>query len=82
MFTGHHDDHQDVITIAATGSSIEAALADGLAELTDPNGHHKHLVFRGFEVVTIQGTLDHAKGSKATVTKFQVVLRAFGTHKH
>lgn len=82
MFTSHHDDHQDVVTIAAAGPSIEAAIHHGLEELSEPGGHHNRLLFRSFEVVSIQGTLEHTKGSKATVTKYQVVLRAFGTHKH
>ncbi len=50
--------------------------------MSEPGGHHSRLLFRSFEVVSIQGTLEHVKGSKATVAKYQVVLRAYGTHKH
>lgn len=82
MLTSHHDDHQDVVTIAVSGSTIEQAVQHRLEELSEPGGHHSRLVFRSFEVVSINGVVEHAKGSKATVAKYQVVLRAFGTHKH
>ena len=53
MFTSHHDDHQDVVTIAAAGPTIEAAIHHGLEELSEPGGHHNRLLFRSFEVVSI-----------------------------
>jgi|GEM_PF-2188906 len=82
MFASHQDDHQDIVSIAATGQTLEEAIQNGLGELTEPGGHHNRLLFRSFEVVSIQGKLEHAKGTKATVAKYQVVLRVSGTHKH
>ncbi|ACK69637.1 hypothetical protein PCC7424_1187 [Gloeothece citriformis PCC 7424] len=84
MFTSPVDIHQDAITISvASPLSIEAAIEEGIKELTEPNGHHDDLHFKTFEVLTIQGTIESpGPGKGGKVALYQVILRAFGSHVH
>jgi len=81
MFASQETEHQDAITIASCGQSIESAIGAAIRELTDPDGRHNDLHFKTFEVLTIQGVIDSAGAGKTGGTeKYQVVLRAFGAH--
>lgn len=81
MFASHKDTHQDVVTIAALGGSVEEAVTAGVKELTEKNGHHDNLHFTSFEVVSVQGTIDSpGPAAGGRVGKYQVVIRAFGSH--
>jgi flavin-binding protein dodecin len=83
MFASNVDTHQDVITVVSSGKTVDEAIQDGIAEVTERPGHHADLHFKTFEVVSIQGTIEQSqKGQSGKVNAVQVVLRVFGTHQH
>ncbi|WAS91870.1 hypothetical protein [Nannocystis punicea] len=81
MFAAHTE-HQDAIIIASCGESVEGAIEAAIREVTDPNGRHRDLHFKTFEVLNVQGMIDsNGAGKTGHVEKYQVVLRVFGAHR-
>jgi hypothetical protein len=62
------------------GESIDQAIFNAVAGLTDPQGHHSGLAFDAFEVVNIKGTIAQKPGDHGTPERVQVTIQALGTH--
>lgn len=76
------NEHQDVITIiASSDKSFDDAVAQGIKQLKDPNGHHKNLKFTSYEVAQMQGTIID-NGTTCDPEFYQVVMNVAGSHKH
>lgn len=75
-----HHKHQHVMVAVGAGKTVDEAIFNGIAGLTDPQGHHAHLSFNSFEVVTIKGTIAHNPGDHGTPERIEVTLQAAGTH--
>ena len=58
-----HHVHQHVVQLVASGKSVDEAIANGVAGLTDPQGHHAKLAFDSFEVLKITGTIRSQAGT-------------------
>lgn len=75
-----HHSHQHVVAAAGTGATLDEAIFNAIAGLTDPQGHHGALTFNAFEVLSIKGTIAHAPGDHGTPERIQVTVQALGTH--
>jgi len=75
-----HHQHQHVVIAVGSGASIEQALFNAIAGLTDPEGHHAGLAFDTFEVQSIKGTISQKPGDHGTPNRVQVTIQATGTH--
>ncbi len=82
MKSTHKNEHQDVITIiASSDESFDDAVAQGIQQLKDPEGHHRDLTFTSYEVVQMQGTICD-DGNSCKPEFYQVVMHVAGSHKH
>lgn len=75
-----HHQHQHVAVAVGSGASIEQAIFNAVAGITDPEGHHAGLEFNSFEVKTIKGTIAHNAGDHGTPNRISVTIEAHGTH--
>jgi hypothetical protein len=75
-----HHRHEHVVQVVALGRTVDEALLNGVAGLTDPQGHHAGLAFDSFEVVRIAGTIGHKSGDHGSVGHIRVTLQATGVH--
>lgn len=79
MHGSHLNEHQDVIRIISSSTnSFDEAVKDGIASLAH---HHGDLIFKAFEVVELQGTIQY-EGKTPQVQYFQAVLDVAGVHAH
>lgn len=77
-----HHRHEHVVQLVASGKTLDDAIFNGVAGLTDPEGHHAHLAFDSFEVLKISGTIGHKPGDHGSVGHIRVMLQAVGSHAH
>jgi hypothetical protein len=75
-----HHQHQHIAAAVGSGESIDKAIFNAVAGLTDPQGHHAALTFDAFEVLNIKGTIAHTPGDHGTPSRVQVTIQALGTH--
>ena len=75
-----HHIHQHVVQVTASGKTLEEAIFNGVAGLTDPEGHHSYLTFDSFEVLKISGTIAHKPGDHGTPGHVRILLQAIGAH--
>jgi hypothetical protein len=76
-----HHRHQHVFATVGAGPTLDQAIFNAVAGLTDPQGHHAKLAFDAFEVVKIKGRIDHKPGDHGTPAEVQVTIEALGTHQ-
>jgi hypothetical protein len=75
-----HHQHQHVVEAVGSGASLDQAIFNAVAGLTDPEGHHAGFAFEAFEVQNIKGTIVHKPGDHGTPDRIRVTIRALGTH--
>jgi len=75
-----HHVHQHILLVTATGKTLDEAIANGIAGLTDPEGHHARLTFDSFEVQKISGAIEHKAGGYASAAQVKILLQAAGSH--
>ena len=75
-----HHQHQHIAMAAGSGETLDQAIFNAVAGLTDPKGHHGNLTFDAFEVVTIKGGIAHKPGEHGTPARVRVTIQAAGTH--
>lgn len=75
-----HHKHQHVVAAVGSGKNVDEAIFNAVAGLTDPQGHNGGLIFDGFEVVDVKGTIAHNPGDHGTPGQVQVTIQAVGTH--
>jgi flavin-binding protein dodecin len=75
-----HHQHQHVVMAVGSGASLDQAIFNAVAGLTDPEGHHAGLAFDAFEVQSIKGTIAHKAGEHGTPNRLQVTIQAVGAH--
>lgn len=75
-----HHQHQHVAMAVGSGGNIEEAIFNAVAGLTDPQGHHSTMTFNAFEVLKIEGAVDHTPGDHGTPGRMTVTIQALGTH--
>jgi hypothetical protein len=73
--------HQHVVAAVGSGETIDQAIFNAVAGLTDPEGHYGHLTFDAFEVLNIKGAIAHKPGDHGTPERVQVAIQALGTHE-
>lgn len=79
MHTTNHNAHQDIIRILGSSpNSFDDAVKTAIHQLVS-GPHHKNLRFTNFEVVSMQGVIDH-DDDHCEVTTFQVVMDVAGNH--
>ncbi len=76
-----HQVHEHVVQVAACGKTIDEAISNGVAGLTDPLGHHASLTFDAFDVLKIIGAIAHKAGDHGTIGHVKVLLHAIGSHQ-
>jgi flavin-binding protein dodecin len=76
-----HHQHQHIVMAVGSGESIDQAIFNAVAGLTDPQGHHAHLAFDAFEVINIKGAIAHKPGDHGTPERIHVAIQALGTHE-
>jgi hypothetical protein len=76
-----HHQHQHVVMAVGSGESIDQAIFNAVAGLTDPQGHHGHLTFDAFEVLNIKGVIGQKAGEHGTPERVQVSIQAMGSHE-
>jgi flavin-binding protein dodecin len=80
MYISNEKEHQDILTIVSSSEKgITEAIQRGIEQLRR-GPQHENLVFRTFQVVSIQGTISD-DGQSSGVDQLQVVLHVAGTHK-
>ena len=75
-----HHVHQHVVQVVALGKTVDEAISNGVAGLTDPQGHHAKLTFESFEVLKITGTISHKPGQHGSTGHVRILLQAIGSH--
>lgn len=75
-----HHLHEHMVQVTASGKNLEEAIFNGVAGLTDPQGHHGTLTFDAFEVMKISGTIAHKPGDHGATGHVKVLLQAVGSH--
>lgn len=75
-----HHQHQHVAMAVGSGASIEEAVFNAVAGLTDPKGHYNTMTFDAFEVLKIEGSVAHEPGDHGTPGRLSVTIQALGTH--
>jgi hypothetical protein len=75
-----HHQHQHVMLAIGSGSTVDEAIFNAVAGLTDPQGHTGGLSFDSFKVVEIEGSIQHNPGDHGTPGKIRVTLQAAGAH--
>jgi flavin-binding protein dodecin len=76
-----HHMHQHIAMAVGSGESVDQAIFNAVAGLTDPQGHHGHLTFDAFEVVNIRGKIAHKAGEHGTPESVRVTIQAAGSHE-
>ena len=66
---------------AGSGESVDQAIFNAVAGLTDPKGHHSTLTFDAFELVKIKGSIVHKQGDHGTPGRVDVLIQALGAHQ-
>jgi hypothetical protein len=64
-----------------SGKTLDEAIFNAVAGLTDPQGHSGSLTFDSFEVVNIKGKVAHNPGDHGTPASIEVMIRAAGSHQ-
>jgi hypothetical protein len=64
-----------------SGKTLDEAIFNAVAGLTDPQGHSGSLTFDSFEVVNIKGKVAHNPGDHGTPGSIEVMIRAAGSHQ-
>lgn len=81
MHTTNHNAHQDIIRILGSSeNSFDDAVKNAIRQIVF-GPHHKNLRFTNFEVVSMQGIIEHTD-ENCEVTVFQVVMDVAGNHVH
>ena len=75
-----HHEHHHIARASAAGATLEEAIFNAVAGLTDPKGHHPGLTFDSFEVVKISGSIDHPVGDHGKPGRIKVILQASAHH--
>ena len=75
-----HHQHRHVVMAVGSGGTIDQAIFNAVAGLTDPQGHHSSLTFDTFEVLNIKGTIGHKRGDHGTPAHVRVTIQALGAH--
>ena len=75
-----HHKHLHVAVAIGAGATVDEAIFNAVAGLTDPKGHHANLNFNTFEVLNIKGRIAHNPGDHGTPDAIQVTLQAAGNH--
>jgi hypothetical protein len=75
-----HHVHQHVVQVVASGKTVDEAISNGVAGLTDPQGHHAKLTFETFEVLKMTGTISHKPGEPGSTGHVEILLQAIGSH--
>jgi hypothetical protein len=71
-----HHQHQHVAMAARSGETIEQAIFNAVAGLTDPQGYRGYMTFDAFEVLDVKGAILRARSlTSPEITGHQ---RAFG----
>ncbi|MGD8341340.1 MAG: hypothetical protein PVH89_11180 [Gammaproteobacteria bacterium] len=76
-----HHKHQHVMGAVGSGKTLDEAIFNAVAGLTDPQGHSGSLTFDSFEVVNIKGKVAHNPGDHGTPGSIEVMIRAAGSHQ-
>jgi hypothetical protein len=76
-----HHQHQHVVMAVGSGETIDQAIFNAVAGLTDPKGHSGGLTFDAFEVVNIKGSIAHKPGDHGTPQRVRVTIQAMGSHR-
>jgi len=76
-----HHQHQHVAMAVGSGETIDQAIFNAVAGLTDPKGHQGHLTFDAFEVLHIKGAIAHKAGEHGTPARIKVTIQAAGSHQ-
>ena len=76
-----HHQHQHVAVVVGSGETIDQAIFNAIAGLTDPKGHHAGLTFDSFEVVHIRGGIAHKAGEHGVPSRVKVTIQAAGIHQ-
>jgi len=76
-----HRIHQHIVQVVAVGKSVDEAISQAVAGLTDPQGHHAELTFESFEVLKITGTISHKPGQHGSTGHIRILLQAMGSHR-
>jgi flavin-binding protein dodecin len=76
-----HHQHQHVDMAVRSGETIEQAIFNAVAGLTDPQCYHGHMTFDAFEVLDVKGAIAHKPGDHGTPARVQVTIQAIGTHE-
>jgi flavin-binding protein dodecin len=76
-----HHQYQHVAMAVRSGETIEQAIFNAVAGLTDPQGYHGHMTFDAFEVLDVKGAIAHKPGDHGTPARVQVTIQAIGTHE-
>ena len=76
-----HHEHHHIARASGTGATLDDAIFNAVAGLTDPTGHHPGLTFDAFEIVKISGTVDHPPGDHGKPGRIKVVLEATAHHQ-
>ena len=75
-----HHEHRHLARGSGAGASVDEALFNAIAGLTDPQGHHPGLTFDSFEILKISGTIDHPIGDHGKPGRIRVLLEATAHH--
>ena len=75
-----HHEHHHVARASATGATVDEAVFNAIAGLTDPEGHHPGLTFDYFEVLKISGSIDHPAADHGQPGRIEVLVEATARH--
>lgn len=75
-----HHKHQHLLAAIGAGKSVDEAIFNAVAGLTDPQGHGGSINFHSFEVVNIKGSIHHEPGDHGTPGQIQVTIQGTGVH--
>ena len=60
-----HHQHQHVAMAVGSGETIDQAIFNAVAGLTDPQGHHGLMTFDAFEVLNVKGATRRSRDTSA-----------------
>lgn len=75
-----HHEHRHAARASATGATVDEAIFNAIAGMTDPMGHHPGLAFDSFEVLKISGSINHVKGDHGTPGRIRVLIEGMAHH--
>lgn len=75
-----HHDHRHLVRASAAGATVDEAIANAIAGMTDPQGHHASLTFDTFEVVKVTGSIAHVRGEHGTPARIKVLIEGTAHH--